>query len=327
MDRPLLVFRVGYMETYDGEGDISGGGAYVEEHGTGGEMWNFRAEGGRCYGFVMTKSFAGIDLRRIDPSRTWSPNHELPGVDIIFIARRPEGGQVVVGWYRDATVFHKSYRGRRGRKKMGDWEGLNYLCEVDANQATLLPKDQRTFLVPQGVKGFPGQSNVWYPDNPSFEAQLRQLIGTRKQPAVAAKGRNTAPPDKDLITRIEKAAERATEHYFRKQGYTITFVQHDYKGWDLEARKDADHLLIEVKGHLGNVIQFELTPNEYDRLQEHHKRYRVCVLRNALDASAELEVYAPKKDGAEWMLRRIDKAGSIRFIEKVAARAFEEPTE
>lgn len=47
MSAPLLVFRVGYMPTYDGVGPISGGGAHIEEHGEGGEMWNFRIEGGR----------------------------------------------------------------------------------------------------------------------------------------------------------------------------------------------------------------------------------------------------------------------------------------
>ena len=59
---PLIVFRIGYMEAYDGAGDITSGGAYVQEHGEGGEMWNFRVEGGRRYGFVMTKHFSGIDL-------------------------------------------------------------------------------------------------------------------------------------------------------------------------------------------------------------------------------------------------------------------------
>lgn len=62
MPNPLLIFRIGWMVTYQGLDEIQGGGSYVAEHGTGGEMLNFREEGGRFYGFVMTNSFAGIDL-------------------------------------------------------------------------------------------------------------------------------------------------------------------------------------------------------------------------------------------------------------------------
>jgi hypothetical protein len=42
-----------------------GGGSYIDEYGEGGEMWNFLAEAGRCYGYVMTRHFAGIDLNRL----------------------------------------------------------------------------------------------------------------------------------------------------------------------------------------------------------------------------------------------------------------------
>jgi hypothetical protein len=75
MATTLLVFRVGYMKAYDGVGKITGGGAYVQEHGEGGEMWNFRIEGGRCYGYVMTRHFAGIDLSRLD-AKTSCNNRE-----------------------------------------------------------------------------------------------------------------------------------------------------------------------------------------------------------------------------------------------------------
>ncbi|WP_276966370.1 protein NO VEIN domain-containing protein [Metallibacterium scheffleri] len=332
MANPLIVFRVGYMESYDGIGEITSGGSYVDKNGNGGEMWNFRAEGGRCYGYVMTLHFAGVDLSRIAPDENWKKNDELAGVDIVFIARRPDVGQVVIGWYRDATVFHKAYRKRRGREKMGDWDDLNYLCEVDAEQGVLLPEDQRTFPVLHGEKGYPGQSNVWYPpiDNPDaarFVAKLRKLIGGAT--GVPAKPTNGKPggwrgaPGEDLIAKIEQAAVVATKTHFKKQGYEVDSFEQDNRGWDLEARKDDQRLLIEVKGHIGNAIQFELTPNEYSKLQENSPNYRICVLRNALLGNTDLEIYAPKKFGGEWGLKRLDKPGKIRFVEKIAARAFE----
>lgn len=124
MPSPLLLFRVGYMTSYAGVGDISGGGSWVDEKGEGGEMWNFRQEAGRCYAYVMTKAFAGIDTNLVVPGSHLAVGDELQGVDIVFIAKRPGYGQVVVGWYRGATVFHKKYLKRRGRKKAGDWDSI-----------------------------------------------------------------------------------------------------------------------------------------------------------------------------------------------------------
>jgi hypothetical protein len=320
------------MQSYAGVGEITGGGAYVDKNGNGGEMWNFRSEGGRCYGYVMTRHFAGVDLNRIAPDEKCEESDELAGVDIVFIARRPDVGQVVIGWYRNATVFHKAYRKRRGRKRMGDWDGLDYLCEVDAEQAVLLPEDERTFSVPHGQKGYPGQSNVWYPsiDNPDsarFVAKLRKFIddaaGVPAKPTKGKRGGWGGEPDEDLITKIEQAAVAATKAHFKKHGYEVESFEQDNRGWDLEARKGDERLLIEVKGHIGNAIQFELTPNEYSKLQENSQSYRVCVLRNVLLRDTDLEVYAPKKIAGEWVLKRIDNSGEIRFVEKIAARAFE----
>jgi len=341
MANPLLVFRVGYMERYDGVDDIVGGGSYVEENGAGGEMWNFHEEAGRCYGFVMTKDttrkysrkkrFSGINLKRIDPEVQWRENQELPDVDIVYIARRPDGGQVVVGWYHNATVFHKAYRKRCERPKMGDWVGLDYLCEVDAGNAKLVPEGKRKLVVPHG-KGFPGQSNVWYPSegNPEamrFVASLRKYIGSAAGATVQTThgklGGKWGKPNEDLITQIEQSAVQTARKHYEKQGYAVVLVERDNRGWDLEATKGAEVLYVEVKGHIGNVIQFELTPNEYKKLKLHCPTYRVCVLRNALSKDTALEIYAPRAVGEAWVLKRLDKPGELRFNEQVAARAFE----
>ena len=336
MPAPLLVFRIGYMPAYDGAGPISGGGSHVEKQGEGGEMWNFRVEGGRCYGYVMTRHFSGIDLSRIAPTSQWNPNDELDGVDVVFIAKKPTAGQVVVGWYRGATVFHNNYRKRRGKKRLSDWDKLDYLCQVDAERVVLLPENLRTFDVPYAPangKGFPGQSNVWYPHSNSpevvqFVARLRKYIGSSPKSPLPMK--NTPPrktgwpatPDKDLITKIEQAAISATSAHFGKERYKVVSVEKDNRGWDLEATKDGDCLLIEVKGHIGNVIQFELTPNEYAKLKANSLSYRVCVVRNALENS-EVEIYVPSEKNGAWSLIRHNGEGRIQLTEKVAARAFE----
>lgn len=328
MPNPLLIFRIGWMDTYQGIDEIHGGGSYVAEHGEGGEMWNFREEGGRFYGYVMTKNFAGIDLSRIIPDKEWIEGDELSGIDIAFISRSPEAnvGQVVIGWYKNATIFHKEYRKRRGSKKHGDWDNIDYLCEVSSENGMLLKLSDRTFQMPRG-KGFPGQSNIWYEnkkniDVTQFKRQLRKLINSGKivRGNLNKKGKRGGKPNKKEILAIERAAVEKAWIFYEKQGYELSSVEADNVGWDLEAVNDEEILFIEVKGHKGNVIQFELTPNEYAQLQKQKDNYRVCVVRNAL-TEPDLIVFSPKKKIGCWFLAEIDGNEKVRLDEKVAAKA------
>ncbi len=328
MQNPLLIFRIGWMDTYQGVDEIHGGGAHVIEHGEGGEMWNFREEGGRYYGYVMTIHFAGVDLSRILPDEKWEDGDESSDIDIVFISKSPDPniGQVVIGWYKNATVFHKEYRKRRGSKKQGDWDHIEYLCEVPAENGTLLNVSDRTFQIPRG-KGFPGQSNVWYgndnnPETIQFKRNLRTYINADKvtQRDIPKKWRQDGKPNKKEILAIERAAiKKAWEHY-EKQGYDLSSVEADNVGWDIEATKGEEILLIEVKGHKGNVVQFELTPNEYTQMKSFKNKYRVCVVRNAL-LSPDLTIFSPKKHRGSWFLAQIDGNEKVRLAERIAAKA------
>ena len=104
--------------------------------------------------------------------------------------------------------------------------------------------------------------------------------------------------------------------------YSLKSVEKDNRGWDLEATKKGKTLYLEVKGHLGNVIQFELTPNEYARMQEHSKIYRVCVVRNALD-TPDLVVFTPQMNNEFWFLVSDIGTQIVRLSEKTAAKASE----
>jgi len=323
MPNTLLIFRIGWMDSYQGIDEIHGGGSYVAEHGEGGEMWNFREEAGRYYGYVMTTNFAGINLSRVVPDEEWSEGEEATNIDVVFISRNPEAevGQVVIGWYKKATVFHKEYRKRRGSKKQGDWSNIDYLCEASGENVTLLDVADRVFQIPRG-KGFPGKSNVWYENDNNaevvnFTRQLRKLI-VRK--SIPSSGTINTKPNKDEILAIEKAAVKKAWGFYEKQGYQVTSVETDNVGWDLEAKKGHECLLIEVKGHKGNVVQFELTPNEYSQMQENVQNYRVCVVRNALD-EPYLTEYQATEDEEIWYLEEVEGSEIVRLDEKIAAKA------
>lgn len=330
---PILFFRVGYMEKFDGPDEIHYAGTDLLNHGESGEMWNFREEVGRCYGFVWSTNFAGIDLSRLDNSITWETNDELNGVDIVFISKTPPHGQVIIGWYRNATVFHKKYRIRPINQDLGERERLHYLCEVDSENAVLLPETERTYGIPHGA-GFPGTSHVWYADTDSeevaeFLVNVKNYINQNHAPNPEADINGNRggwrPPNKELIARIEQAAIDKVWTYYekiQKPKYKLKSVEMDNRGWDLEAKRNRETLYLEVKGHIGNVIQFELTPNEYAKMQKHSKFYRVCVVRNALDAP-DLVVFVPKIKEDGWYLVSENGNQIVKLSEKIAAKASE----
>lgn len=330
-ERPLLVFRVGYMSEYNGAGDITGGGANIKKNKSGGEMWNFRTDGGRVYGYVMTVNHSGIDLKKIFPKIDLSVNQEVAGIDIVFIASHPTHGQVIVGWYTNATVFHKQYRERRGGQNKGDWDKIEYLSECEAENAFLIPEKSRSFSIPRG-KNRPGQSNVWYGSGDDSRKEIvkdiRAYINEYKQNHIVEKNaqltktnKKFAKPNKERILQIEASAVTETRKYFEGLGYHCESVERDYCGWDLILKKGSVELLAEVKGHAGNVVQFEMTPNEYSKMQILSSCYRVCVVRNALD-NPDLVVCRPLKEGDVWYLISESTDEKIVLTEKVGAKAF-----
>jgi hypothetical protein len=339
---PLLVLRIGYMERYDGPATITSGGAYVEEYGVGGEVFNFKPSRGKCYGYVMTRHFSGIDLQLIDDMKVWNEGQALAGVDVVFIARKPSVGQVVIGWYRNATVFHKHYGERHGSIPGMD-ESRRFVCTADATSVHLLSEDERTFEVPfapAGHKGFPGQSNVWYPKSnehkagvTTFTKQLLKYIANHPSAPLGSeaeewsnlgpnggRGRN---PDHAHNVAVEVAAVDVVSRHYKEAGYKIRSVESENLGWDLVAQKEDQTLHIEVKGVSGSSIYFELTPNEYAKLKMHSNLYRVCVVCDALTSPRMIEL-SPEQLTDGWRLTSREHGVYIPLKERIAAIGAEE---
>ena len=177
MREPIIVLNVGWMKYYKGlEGDeLTDGGAFVREHGWGGEILNFLPFEGYMYGCVQPpgKKEVPYNSRIIAIERLGATMNDLfvDGVLVGWVARKPEGGTYVVGWYRNATVFRKWQKPPQGsRREYGD-ETLGYYVRARANDCILLTPDERTLRVPRARdpenlgKGGIGQANVWYADS------------------------------------------------------------------------------------------------------------------------------------------------------------------
>jgi hypothetical protein len=113
----------------------------------------------------------------------------------------------------------------------------------------------------------------------------------------------------------------ATEKHFSEQ-YRIARVHTENRGWDFTAtsRTTGRQLQLEIKGHLGDVIQFELTPNEFEKMQANHRTYRICVVRQALRYDT-VEVYVPREKNGRWQLVCESTSSVVQLTPKTAARA------
>lgn len=300
----IIFCNIGWMERYQGLSEtdqITGGGAYVVEEQHGVEVCNFAPSGGFLYGNVQPRG-RQINIKRIGAKRG---DTEISGVTVFWTASRPTGGTVIIGWYKNATVFLDPQPISKHAKLHRRNSVESYWIRTRSNQGALLPVDRRTLEIPRRVRGGMGQSNVWYADsdnsliNEVVNDALKLVRGKRTKPA-SAKGRR-GKQDQDRKVQIEWAAIALCRKYFEDLGYEVKTVEKDNRGWDLEAKSGRTLLQIEVKGLSGDSIAVELTPNEYNAFSEKSDRYRLSVVTNALE-SPKLFVCRFSKERNAWIV-------------------------
>ena len=270
------------MKCYRGQRNkdhIFNGGAYVHENQTGAEVENFLPKGGFCYGYVGVSVDHRINLHRLGAE---GDANYVDGITVIFTATRPEGGRVIVGWYKHARVW---------KSVQGNDRSLHFFARAKTKDCTLLEIDKRGFRIPKAGRSVfgMGQSNVRYTDKDEareFVAELRQYVGSPEKYNFP-EGDEGSPRQTDPYRRaeVEEAAIGCAISHYEGRGFSCDSVEKDNKGWDLEARRGAVELLIEVKGCSGAVGQVELTPNEYSAMtsRQYRERYRLVIVRQALD--------------------------------------------
>ena len=236
---------------------------------------------------------------------------------------------MIVGWYKNATVFRKKQefdesQGVPDRDTQGNQYGYRFYAL--ANQVIRLHPDARVIAVPRAtgaspVKGGMGQSNVWYAqsldDGGSFLIQIRKLIDDRS-PTVFKKNRRPKP-DVERNKLVETIAIAVSRDYFENYGYVVESVETDNSGWDLEASTTEIKLKIEVKGLSGTALNVELTHNEYKAFTaaDNMFTYRLCVVTECLSKLPKLKVFTFNIPSKKWLSESGD---CLRIQEKVAAQ-------
>lgn len=318
----LLFCNVGWMEHYQGlqnSDRIVGGGSYVQEKGMGHEVCNFYAHNGVLYGYVQPRG-RQIDIGRLGAERN---DDFITDVTVVWTAARPTGGTVVIGWYRNATVF-RDWQNFRIPPRVHRRNGLyGYWIKAPANLAKLLTVDERTCEIPRQVKGSMGQAHLWYADSPESEPVVRRvrsvLDGDMPKPK-AAVGRSRQQ-DQETKARVEDIAIRMCSSHFEGLGYSVKSVEKDNVGWDLEAQSGRTTLRIEVKGLSGGAFSIELTPNEYRAFAAQSADYRLAVVTRAL-SEPELSICRYSQEQRKWLVEgKHGKTLKIQTWEGASIRA------
>lgn len=308
-ETPMIFLRITWMTRYRGigDGDIpSGGGAYVDEHGFGHEIFNFKPVNGTMYGYGQPSGRKGkwaeakINLTRLGGS---DADRSVSGVLAVWVSTAPTGGAFIVGWYRNATVYRDWQPPPADSSRRHSDTDCGYFVSANEADAMLLQPDERVFPVPQQGKGEFGQSNIWYADDHEQHGQFRQAvlqyIETRQKPDLTSTSSPPRRTDPLLRLKVEQVAVETTVKHFVELGYSVDSVERDNIGWDLNARSGKRGLRLEVKGLSGSQAIVELTPNEYKALKTHRDSYRICVVTDALSAP-QLRIFAYSNDSARW---------------------------
>lgn len=309
MSEPIIFMHIAWAKYYEGMDDDAPIGAHrYLKNGEGHERQNFKPTKGRYVGYapVMSKSV------RIEKLGAEVSDETVNGVTVVWTATAPNNrGRVIVGWYKNATVFRHARRDKKTKFLIHAW--------TDRINGYLVPDEERMFNVPNARQktGYPGMAAIWYPelsnadDIHEFLARLRAYL---RNPDATRRRQASRQNDIEKRQAVERIAMETVEAYYVSEGYAVDDVCMQKKGWDQTATKGRETLLIETKGLSGSDVSFELTPNEYVNARGGGRSdFRICVVTNALSVP-KLHIFRP--EGGRWTF----EGDELVFEERVAAR-------
>jgi hypothetical protein len=168
---------------------------------------NFHPEDGVLQGYAQVPSGGGFN-----PDRVNVPTDNqglLAGVLVVMVARSARG-QVIVGWYKNATLMTESQDRTHDREGLFNFTGM-------AENAVLLPATARDFDIPKGRDAM-GQSNVFYPLNEDGTPRDHEWIQRAILYIEAYRGHNMLGPDFTQPSASETTAGKEKAGHGRGQG-------------------------------------------------------------------------------------------------------------
>lgn len=207
----LIFCNIGWMKHYDGiAGDsIERGGKY-NKHSIGHEVCNFTNNRGSVYGYVQPVGET-IKIEKIGASKG---EDEIGGVTVVWTAGPESGGTVVVGWYKDATVYRSLQSIERPNAQQTKSGVTKFRVKAPWDRAVLLPVEKRELIIPRAVKGGIGQSNVWFAGKEESQEIVNNVLAL-------IDGGAPGLPDVDQGKSIQEGNPRLVAHLRRERNAAI----------------------------------------------------------------------------------------------------------
>lgn len=156
----ILFCKIGWSSSYNG--DVSdkpvNGGSYNKTQ-IGHEIHNYKSFNGTYYGYVQSTK-AVIDVSKLDTNAFEKAENIL----VVWCSTRKTGGQVIVGWYKNATVYREHQIVPNEVMFERNLQDHNFY-NIVSNDVFLIPENERVFKI-----DFKGR-NVWY-----GEENLKQSV-------------------------------------------------------------------------------------------------------------------------------------------------------
>ena len=287
----MVLFRVEWMEKYQGLeviqkptfGHIRAG---LAPH----ESFNFQVENGDlCYGYARISKDDNINIDRLgEVDQDEDGNEYVDNVTVVWTARHPEGGMIIVGWYKHARIF----RSEQAYPAIVHRPFKKATFRIIANAGDVffldIPKRDRSLLA--GLGNTWKQARPFYisekPEFAEMERNLWKLVLGKSGKAISKRGKKP-PLNQARKKEIEEGAIKYVTKKFKQRGYSVESREEENVGYDLNAvSKNGEVLCIEVKGRGIKDITADFTANEYKAIRSHQKgcfnigEYIICIVTN-----------------------------------------------
>ena len=288
--KKLLFAKIAWMNEYKGNHDKDeprGGGKYIEDTGRGGEEKNFKRHKEQYYGYVPPNNRKYMTLNIQEHFDARKEEHKISGITVIWIAPHLDGeGAVVVGWYRNATVFSQL------KGKSGGY----YQTQASVKDCHLLKPEERNLRTPKNFKRprMYGDACTLKSEK-EFLSKLNKLLNKPHTAQKQSKKPNSQSRSVDIENRraVEQSAIDCVWTHYQNEGYDVKSVEKDNIGYDLEVSNGFSKFCVEVKGLSRNEVHCELTPNEYKYAKCNQDNYFLAVVTNARDKKPRLRIFKP----------------------------------
>lgn len=288
----MVLFRLQWMESYKSVEKIAKPTfSYIRDNSSiPHESFNFKVEDdGLCYGYARISKGNNINIERLgDVDQDEEGNEYVDNVTVVWTARRPAGGMVVVGWYKNARVFRSEQLCSK-KLQCHFEEPATFRVIANVGDIFFLDSSERDERLLDDLGETWKQARPFYISEKSkfakTERNLWKLVLGKSGKAISKRGKKP-PLNQARKKEIEKGAIEYVAKKFKQRGYSVESREEENVGYDLDAvSKNGEKVLcIEVKGRGIKDITADFTVNEYKVIRSHEEgcfnigEYIICIV-------------------------------------------------